>query len=558
MDDVDEGEADEGGDYDEGEAGEGEAEGEAVGEAEEVAYGPMPTGAMQRKRGRLQADNSPEVITGPDAVELPMPTEYQQTLWASFTVNGVGLHTGERACVRVRPAFAGEGRYFVRVPDGTNIGLVGFRGPRGEQAEQGEQGEQGEQEEELDENDSDAPVKSARGPRGRGAKAAASAGAHHARWCGPLAAQLEQALSFLAAVLGLVRLAPEALIPLVRQCLHGLTVDPLRTLHYPALGLVVSVFRHHPRQRNTVVDELIQGVVSYLPPGKHAPRHYPLQDTMRALVTKICSEIWFLPKFQIEDEVEVADVSRRPEQRAAQLGEVVMAVYGTMQGITSLPLHAAVPIVVTIRSIVGEEGRHESEAVRSGAKEVADALLARALELQGQQDQGAEPPGSAGPQQAPPPPDELFQCLLSLHVLCLADPRLLHRPADPQRVVRCLAPYVKELPPNATGPVSRRKAERLLAVLAALRSFDPSAERLLAVPAIPDRMASFDPSAERLLAVLAILDSCMWGLRHLDDLLAAEMVADLRHLIRNISHAVGVAIQCLCSLARLKPEHRAA
>ncbi|KAG2441679.1 hypothetical protein HXX76_003297 [Chlamydomonas incerta] len=50
-----------------------------------------------------------------------MPTEYQQTLWASFTIAGVGLHSGEYAVVRVRPAFAGEGRYFVRVPEGTNL-----------------------------------------------------------------------------------------------------------------------------------------------------------------------------------------------------------------------------------------------------------------------------------------------------------------------------------------------------------------------------------------------------------------------------------------------------
>ena len=38
----------------------------------------------------------------------------------SFTIGGVGLHTGDYAFVKVRPAFAGEGRYFVRVPPGTN------------------------------------------------------------------------------------------------------------------------------------------------------------------------------------------------------------------------------------------------------------------------------------------------------------------------------------------------------------------------------------------------------------------------------------------------------
>lgn len=42
----------------------------------------------------------------------------QQTLRRSFTVGGIGLHTGEFAVVRVAPALADEGRYFVRVPPG--------------------------------------------------------------------------------------------------------------------------------------------------------------------------------------------------------------------------------------------------------------------------------------------------------------------------------------------------------------------------------------------------------------------------------------------------------
>lgn len=75
------------------------------------------------------------------------PGQYQQTLKTSFTVGGLGLHSGEygessadgvcvlycwrqdcdgtwralfccAAYVRVRPAYAGEGRYFVRVPEG--------------------------------------------------------------------------------------------------------------------------------------------------------------------------------------------------------------------------------------------------------------------------------------------------------------------------------------------------------------------------------------------------------------------------------------------------------
>lgn len=37
-------------------------------------------------------------------------------------MGGLGLHTAQYAYVRVCPAFAGEGRYFVRVPEGTNSG----------------------------------------------------------------------------------------------------------------------------------------------------------------------------------------------------------------------------------------------------------------------------------------------------------------------------------------------------------------------------------------------------------------------------------------------------
>lgn len=93
----------------------------------------------------------------------PQPKAFQQTVKASFSIMGIGLHTADtgtalqccvtkdcntvlvavfanviivsrRCCVtqllfhdtgftavvRVRPALAGEGRYFVRVPEGTN------------------------------------------------------------------------------------------------------------------------------------------------------------------------------------------------------------------------------------------------------------------------------------------------------------------------------------------------------------------------------------------------------------------------------------------------------
>jgi len=53
------------------------------------------------------------------ALVAPQPASQQQTLRSSFIRKGVGLHSGAPATVRVRPAFAGEGRYFVIVPPGT-------------------------------------------------------------------------------------------------------------------------------------------------------------------------------------------------------------------------------------------------------------------------------------------------------------------------------------------------------------------------------------------------------------------------------------------------------
>ena len=47
------------------------------------------------------------------------PPPYQQTLRRSFTLCGIGLHSGVVETVRVCPARADEGRYFVRVPAGT-------------------------------------------------------------------------------------------------------------------------------------------------------------------------------------------------------------------------------------------------------------------------------------------------------------------------------------------------------------------------------------------------------------------------------------------------------
>jgi UDP-3-O-[3-hydroxymyristoyl] N-acetylglucosamine deacetylase len=52
-------------------------------------------------------------------VRVPANAEYQQTIRRSVTYAGTGLRSGEVELMRVRPAKAGEGRYFVKVPSGT-------------------------------------------------------------------------------------------------------------------------------------------------------------------------------------------------------------------------------------------------------------------------------------------------------------------------------------------------------------------------------------------------------------------------------------------------------
>ena len=66
-----------------------------------------------------------------------------------------------------------------------------------------------------------------------------------------------------------------------------------------------------------------------------------------------------------EYEDEVSHVARRPEQRAAQLGEVVAAVYAK-SAFVSLPFHPGVPVVATVRGILGEvrRGRRQWERGR--------------------------------------------------------------------------------------------------------------------------------------------------------------------------------------------------
>ncbi|KAG1681298.1 hypothetical protein FOA52_007344 [Chlamydomonas sp. UWO 241] len=70
-----------------------------------------------RKSDQEQTEEPVEAV--PSHMVFPTPGEFQQTLFRSLTLVGLGLHTGEPVTVRVRPALLGEGRYFVRVPFGS-------------------------------------------------------------------------------------------------------------------------------------------------------------------------------------------------------------------------------------------------------------------------------------------------------------------------------------------------------------------------------------------------------------------------------------------------------
>lgn len=76
--------------------------------------------AGKRGRGRRKADKEVEGVPTFDAPPLPAPQRFQQTVQRSFTIGGIGLHTAKQSYVRVRPAPAGTGRFFVIVPPGTN------------------------------------------------------------------------------------------------------------------------------------------------------------------------------------------------------------------------------------------------------------------------------------------------------------------------------------------------------------------------------------------------------------------------------------------------------
>ena len=63
-------------------------------------------------------------------IRVPANVEHQQTIRKTLTYAGRGLRSGEVELMRLRPARAGEGRYFVMVPSGTIDVSAADRGER--------------------------------------------------------------------------------------------------------------------------------------------------------------------------------------------------------------------------------------------------------------------------------------------------------------------------------------------------------------------------------------------------------------------------------------------
>ena len=79
-------------------------------QSETYGYENFPSRETVKEAARLAAELN---------VRVPKNEAYQQTIRRSVTYAGIGLRSGEVELMRVRPAGAGEGRFFVRVAKGT-------------------------------------------------------------------------------------------------------------------------------------------------------------------------------------------------------------------------------------------------------------------------------------------------------------------------------------------------------------------------------------------------------------------------------------------------------
>ncbi|MEW5303660.1 MAG: hypothetical protein WDW36_006331 [Sanguina aurantia] len=266
--------------------------------------------------------------------------------------------------------------------------------------------------------------------------------------------------------------------------------------------------RHHPGGRRSLA---VGGSAGPVILGRAGDA----EESMRKLAADVCREMWFGTGSSTDTEHAPGPAARRAPPiappavpaRAQRLAEVSASFYAAGGSSIHVPLANDAPLLVVLRTAIHQTGKQESEATRSGVHALADALLARVLQLQDVADPGAERSST-------------FPPLLALHALCCVDVALCQDPRDPQKFVRCLAPYLKAPFPDA-------------------RVDEPTQRR----------------AAECLLCILSTLDACLRHLPHLEDDLAASLVPDLARAIRSHRHTqvLAAACQCLCSLAALQP-----
>ncbi|WIA08603.1 hypothetical protein OEZ85_008032 [Tetradesmus obliquus] len=261
------------------------------------------------------------------------------------------------------------------------------------------------------------------------------------------------------------------------------------------------------------------------------------EGSMRGLVTKICGEMWFLEGSSFAGLSDGATGStnasttggaeahavRTAAVRARELADVSLKVYEAGGKAIHVPLPADHPLVVILKEVLGTgsssgaaaggAAAKELAVLRAGAREVADALLTGVLQQQ-EQDDGV---GGCGQ----------FPYLLALHALCAADASLATPRADPQRFVRCLAPYISAavvqqgiLARSNSGATSGDAAKRAAANEDASRR-----------------------AAEECLCLLAVLRALLLSLGAFEQEVMPQMASDLKVLI-NKQRYLQMATKC--------------
>eukprot|EP00879_Flechtneria_rotunda_P019856 GHRR01020870.1.p1 GENE.GHRR01020870.1~~GHRR01020870.1.p1 ORF type:complete len:819 (+),score=323.27 GHRR01020870.1:216-2672(+) len=249
------------------------------------------------------------------------------------------------------------------------------------------------------------------------------------------------------------------------------------------------------------------------------------EESIRSLVTKICGSMWFASTSDFAglsegttNKYSAGSTARSADLRAQELAKLCLMAYEADGKAIHVPLMPESPLLVTLKEILSSgsgSGSNaptaavkEQAAMWAGATEVAQALLGMVLRYQPEDDYT----GKAG----------RFPHLLALHALCAADASVVAPAADPQRFVRCLAPYLAAAS-GQQGP--------------GVSAADDAARR----------------AAEELLCLTAVLAAALLHLGVMEQDVLQQMCTDLQVLINKYKFIQVVAAGCqtLCTVAQL-------